>query len=90
MSDEICEKSDLPKEWCAHCRKSEDVNTTEEYEVVGRAFDAQYSGRCTLDYDHQIRRGDLVARVRHADNPMLPVQGVACSACVKVLPRAKR
>lgn len=61
-----------------------------KFEVIGRAFDSQFTGRCTIEYDHRIRRGDLVARVQRADNPMLPVPGVACAACVKVLPRGRR
>lgn len=62
----------------------------EKYEVIGRTFEAQYSGHCTVEYRHRIRRGDTVARVQKADNPMLPVPGVACSLCVKLLPRGKR
>lgn len=85
-----CGMSGLPKAWCAHCRKSEQIDLEEEFEVLSRSFEAQFPGRCTLDYDHVIKRGDLIARVRHADNPMQPVQGVACSKCVKMLPRAER
>lgn len=63
--------------------------TMEDYEVLGRWFPAQFVGRCTLDYDHKIRLGDKVARVQRTDNPMLPVPGVACEKCLKILPRAK-
>lgn len=92
MIDETdeCEMSGLPKDWCAHCRGSVEIDIEEEFEVLSRSFEAQFPGRCTLDYDHVIKRGDLVARVQHAGNPMRPVQGVACSKCVKMLPRAKR
>lgn len=86
----ICERTDLPQAWCAHCRGSEDIAIEDAYEVTGRPFEARFPGRCTLDDEHTIRRGDLVAYVRHADNPMLPVPGVACASCVKSLPRAHR
>lgn len=90
MSEDRCENTELPKAWCAHCLGTPDLDMEEEYEVLGRPFDSQFPGRCTIDYDHKIRRGDLVARVQRADNPMLPVTGVACGACVRVLPRVKR
>lgn len=57
----------------------------EKYEIVGRAFDSQYRGTCTLDRDHVIKRGDRVARVQRKDNPMLTVGGVACKLCVAEL-----
>lgn len=59
-----------------------------EFEIVGRAFPSQYHGVCTLDPDHRIRRGDKVARVQRSDNPMLPISGVACNMCVRILPHA--
>lgn len=90
MSDTLCELTELPPAWCAHCQGTPDLEEEDSFEVLGRPFDAQFPGRCTIDYDHNIRRGDLVARVQRADNPMLPVQGVACSACVRILPRVKR
>jgi hypothetical protein len=62
---------------------------TPRYEVVGRTWEASFSGHCTIEYAHAVRRGDKVSRVRRADNPMLPVPGVACSLCLKMLPRAK-
>ena len=88
-----CEVSGLPKATCAHCTGDllgDEVSndTFEEYEIVGRPFDARFPGRCTIDPDHMVRRGDLVAYVQHADNPLLPVSGVACQACVRILPRA--
>lgn len=57
----------------------------DRYEIVGRAFESQYSGRCTLDPDHKIKRGDRVARIQRKDNPMLPVSGVVCKNCVSDL-----
>jgi hypothetical protein len=59
------------------------------YEIVGKVWESQFPGHCTVEYEHKIRRGDQVARVRRADNPMLPVGGVACTTCIKLLPRAK-
>lgn len=92
IDESECEFSGLPKFACSHCTGDElgdEPDTHEiEYEVKGRPFDARFPGRCTIDYDHQIRKGDLVAYVQRADNPMMPVQGVACQACVKSLPRA--
>lgn len=58
-----------------------------EYEVVGRPFQAQFSGYCAVDYDHRIKRGDRVARIQRADNPMIPVTGVACPMCLRILPK---
>lgn len=63
---------------------------TVELEIVGRPWSAAFPSRCTVDYEHKIRTGDQVARVRRADNPMLPVPGVACTLCLKMLPRAKQ
>lgn len=59
-----------------------------EFEVLAR-FEAVYPGSCVLNRDHSIKRGDKVSRVRYADNPMIPVPGVACKACTKTLPFAK-
>ncbi len=56
-----------------------------DFEVV-RVFQAMYNGVCTIEPAHKIRRGDRVAIVQRADNPMLPVKGVACKACVSILP----
>ena len=83
----ICEITELPQAWCAHCRKTPELDEVfaEDYVLSGRAFEARYHGRCAIDYDHTIRRGDLVAYVKHADNPMLPVPGVACAACVRMI-----
>lgn len=60
----------------------------EMYEIVA-VFDAQFPSRCRVDYDHKIRVGDRVARLQRSDNPMLPVTGVACSKCYKIIPRAQ-
>ncbi len=92
-----CDFSGLPKMFCSHCTgdklgdESPAVYGNDdpaEFEIVGRVFEAQFSGHCTLDYDHKVRRGDRVARVQRADNPMMPISGVACKDCVKILPHA--
>lgn len=55
------------------------------YEIDGRTFESSFHGHCTLDYDHRIKRGDRVARLKRTDNPMLVVSGVACKLCVDEL-----
>lgn len=59
-----------------------------EYETVGRPFEAVYPGRCTIDYSHKVKRGDLVSRVQKSDNPLIPIPGVACKNCTKIYPKA--
>lgn len=54
----------------------------ENFEIDGGTFESQYRGRCALDPDHAIKRGERVARVIRKDNPMLPVGGVVCKNCV--------
>jgi hypothetical protein len=98
MSDEWeeCSYSGLAKAFCDHCKngipKKEEKpmygDTSNDYERIGRVFEAQYAGTCTLDWDHKVRRGDRVSKVQRADNPMIPVSGVACASCTKVLPHA--
>jgi hypothetical protein len=61
----------------------------DDYEVRGRPFETAYPQRCTIDPDHKIKRGELVAKVQRADNPFLPVGGVACKFCIKGMPRSK-
>lgn len=58
-----------------------------DYEIV-RSFLATQSGRCTLDEDHKIARGDKIAKIQYADNPYVPIPGYACKHCIKFLPRA--
>lgn len=94
LSMDECDFSGLPQALCSHCTGAVEEkapvygNDEEEFEVLGRVFEAQFSGRCTIDYGHKIRRGDRVARVQRVANPMLPVAGVACAMCVKVLPHS--
>lgn len=93
----ICEFSDLPQESCAHCQgivEEKEVHPIfgnddpVEFEIIGRTFLSQYSGTCTIDRDHEIKRGTKVARVQRADNPMLPISGVACSQCIRTMSHA--
>lgn len=58
------------------------------YEAIGRRFESQFRGTCTLDYEHKIKRGDRVTRIQRADNPMLPISGVACANCTKLINHA--
>ena len=67
--------------------QEEPDNDDIDFEIV-RTFEAKYNGVCTIEPGHKIRRGDRVAIVQRADNPMIPVKGVACKACVSVLPHA--
>lgn len=62
----------------------------DDYEAAGGSFETQFPGHCTINRDHKIKRGDRVVRVQRADNPLIPVPGVACKNCTKILPRAKR
>ena len=82
--EERCWLTDLPEHLCSHCKRDQD------YEVIGRVWKSQFSGDCTVDSRHHIRRGENVARVQYANNPMIPVPGVACSVCLRELPRARR
>lgn len=90
MSEERCVVTDVLVDWCVHCREQAGADPMEDYEVVGPRFEAVFPGRCAVDHDHVIKRGDRIARVQKAANPMLPVPGVACTMCVKVLRRATR
>ena len=84
-----CAFSGLPEATCSHCLGQDEKDPgSDDYEIIGRPFEAQYSGVCTLDYDHRIKRGEKISRVQHAGNPFLPVSGVACAACTVDLPRA--
>jgi hypothetical protein len=65
------------------------LSPEERYEVVGGWFDAKFASRCAVDREHLIHYGDRVARIQRTDNPMLVVGGVACTKCLKILPRAK-
>lgn len=92
--DKECLFSGLPMGTCAHCRGDDlddllaDDGDPDDYEVTA-IFDSQYHGRCTINSDHRIRPKDRIGYVQHADNPMLPVRGVACQACIRDMRRAK-
>jgi len=69
--------------------RDDTLDPEDVFEVVGRAFEAKYKGHCTINYDHKIKMGSRVARVQRKDNPMIPVSGVACSECIRMLPKAR-
>jgi len=66
------------------------IRALDEYEAVGRPFDAQFPGYCAVNYDHKVKRGERVTKVQRADNPLIPVGGVACGKCTKIIPKAAR
>lgn len=91
---EECDFSGLPRVFCAHCKGHIEEkppvygnDDPAEFEIIV-VFDAQFPGVCTIDRDHRIKRGMRVARIQRADNPMIPISGVACSSCLKMLPHA--
>jgi hypothetical protein len=57
------------------------METPERYVIKGGIFPALYPGACTLDYEHPVKRGDKVGKIQYADNPMVPIPGVACKRC---------
>lgn len=66
----------------------QEIDFTDDFEITS-TFVAQYRGTCTIDREHEWRRGQRIGRVAHANNPMLPVQGYACADCTKLLPRSE-
>lgn len=81
-----------PMTKCLHCSDPNYIEVESDgpdYETVGRAFRSAFRGECTIEYRHSIRKGDLVSRVRRADNPHILVNGVACKNCTLMLPRGK-
>lgn len=66
------------------------MRSFEEYEAVGRPFESQFPGHCAVDWDHKVKRGDRVTKIQRADNPLIPVGGVACAKCTKIVPKAAR
>ena len=89
-----CDFSGLPRIFCSHCKGTiEEKPPTygndepDEFEIIA-VFDAQFNGTCTIDRDHKVKRGTRVSRIQRADNPMIPVAGVACASCTKMLNHA--
>lgn len=64
-------------------------HAADEFEIVRGPFKTAYRGTCTIDRMHEMKPGELVAVVQRADNPMLPVPGVACYRCIRLMSRAK-
>lgn len=87
---ETCDYSLLHRYECAHCMNIDDSDITpdHDYEIVS-IFPSQFGGVCNLEPAHRIRKGDRVSKIRRADNPMVPLSGVACSYCTLEFPRAK-
>jgi hypothetical protein len=87
---EICDYSLLHKYECSHCLGTDDSDITpdHDYEIVAY-FPSQFGGYCNLVDVHKIRKGDKVAKIRLADNPMVSIPGVACTICALDIPRAK-
>lgn len=89
-ADEDCPKTGLPMAFCSHCtgddeREAIEAREEREYLLKGWPFLAQFPGRCAVDEDHPVKKGSKVSRVIRADNPLLTVPGVACTACVRDL-----
>lgn len=92
--DVDCDFSGLPEATCSHCR-GDDLGDMDskilhgDFERSSPIFLSQFGGTCVLDRGHRIKKGDKVCKVQHADNPLVPVSGVACTTCTLDLPRAK-
>lgn len=67
----------------------EEFESDAGYEIIA-IFEAQFPGHCAINWDHKIKVRDRVARIQHADNPMLPVRGLACTKCMRDLEYAAR
>jgi hypothetical protein len=61
----------------------EDISET--FEIDGRTVETGFPGRCTLNYEHKIKRGERVAQIRRKDNPFIPISGVVCKRCIEEL-----
>lgn len=59
-----------------------------DYEIQ-YIFQTAYRGTCAVNRAHQVKPGDKVAILRRADNPLLPVSGVACERCWRGLEHFK-
>lgn len=58
-----------------------------DYEIVHTMI-AKDHGRCCLDEEHKIKRGDKIGKLQHSNNPFVPIPGWACKKCIEWLPRA--
>lgn len=66
----------------------DEFEAEDEFEITA-IFEAQFPGNCAINWDHRIKVRDKVARIQHADNPALPVRGLACTKCMRDLEFAK-
>lgn len=86
-SDPRCERTDLPRSMCAHCKGLEDFASNIDDYKLARTFKARYEGNCAIEPSHVIFKWDDISRVVRVDNPFLPVAGYACRVCTARLLR---
>lgn len=65
----------------------DDDDDQEPYERAGNPFRSPFSGWCVIEPSHKVKRNSLVCKIRRTDNPLVPVSGVACEHCTRILPR---
>lgn len=88
-ADPRCERSDLPRSMCSHCKGLTDfADNLDDFEIEA-LFSAKFPGNCAVERSHQIFKYDEISRVARVDNPFLPVTGYACRVCTARLKRKK-
>ena len=81
---ERCEKTDLLKDQCAHCRGLGNVADPYEGLLIERWLtDAKYSGRCAMNPAHRWSPGDRIALAvyDHPEGPPFDNLGWVCDPC---------
>jgi hypothetical protein len=68
--------------------EDDDGSFHSEY-IITATFPAQFKGRCRVDDTHVYKVGDYVGKLERTDNPFIPVQGVACNRCIRLIPHEK-
>jgi hypothetical protein len=68
--------------------EDDDGSFGDDYVIVA-TFPSQYRGVCRVDETHSYKRGDYVGKLESASNPFIPVTGVACARCVRMVPHKK-
>ena len=86
----LCERSGLEEEFCAHCR--EDDMDIDPYEglVVTFTMEAKYNGRCALEEDHSIKEKSTIGKVRIAGDPEYKSLGYACDYCINQIKKKNK
>lgn len=56
-----------------------------DFELLGPLFQAKYRSSCYFDFTHTIKVGDPISRINRLHLPLVPVPGVACKNCTKLL-----